>query len=82
MKERTGHYHLVGIAGVGMSALAEALHDAGFEVSGSDRFLDQQERMPVLDALSAQGISLFPQDGSGNIRPVFLRLRKHLQVSG
>ena len=60
-----GHYHLVGIAGVGMSALAEALHDAGYTVSGSDRFLDQDERIPVLDALSAQGIQLFPQDGSG-----------------
>ena len=63
--EQQGHYHLVGIAGVGMSALAEALHDAGYRVSGSDRFLDQDERLPVLDALSAQGIALFPQDGSG-----------------
>ena len=32
--------HLVGIGGVGMSALAEFLSDRGEEITGSDRFLD------------------------------------------
>ena len=57
--------HLVGIAGTGMSALAEALLDAGEAVTGSDRFLDAAEPLPSLAALRAQGVPLFPQDGSG-----------------
>lgn len=57
--------HLVGIAGTGMSALAEALLDAGEAVTGSDRFLDAEEPVPALAALRAQGAALFPQDGSG-----------------
>ncbi|MBQ6923101.1 MAG: hypothetical protein IJQ73_00530, partial [Kiritimatiellae bacterium] len=57
--------HLVGIAGTGMSALAEALLDAGEAVTGSDRFLDADEPVPALAALRAQGVALFPQDGSG-----------------
>ena len=32
-----GPFHLVGVAGTGMSALADALLDAGFAVTGSDR---------------------------------------------
>ncbi len=48
-----------------MSALAEALADAGCSVSGSDRFLDARERVSSLEVLSARGIPLFPQDGSG-----------------
>ena len=48
-----------------MSALAEALVDAGAEVSGSDRLLDSGRETPVLQRLRAQGIRLFPQDGSG-----------------
>ena len=61
----SGKFHLCGIGGVGMSALAEALVDAGAEVSGSDRLLDSGRETPVLRRLRAQGIRLFPQDGSG-----------------
>lgn len=57
--------HLVGIGGVGMSALAEALMDLGAEVSGSERFLDQGRPLPVLDVLRGQGATICPQDGSG-----------------
>ncbi len=60
-----GKFHLCGIGGVGMSALAEALVDAGAEVSGSDRLLDSGRETPVLHRLRAQGVRLFPQDGSG-----------------
>ena len=59
------HPHLCGIGGVGMSALAEALADAGAAVTGSDRLLDAGRETPVLRRLRAQGIRLFPQDGSG-----------------
>ena len=57
--------HIVGIGGVGMSAIAQALLDAGAIVSGSDRLLDSGETTPVLDCLARQGVRLFAQDGSG-----------------
>ncbi len=59
------HFHLAGVAGVGMSAMAELLMDLGAEVSGSDRFHDQGQVVPVLRRLAAQGMKLVPQDGSG-----------------
>lgn len=59
------HFHLAGAAGVGMSAMAELLMSLGAEVSGSDRFHDQGQDMPVLRKLAAQGMKLVPQDGSG-----------------
>ena len=58
-------YHLAGIAGVGMSALAELLLDLGCGVSGSDRHLDQGRELDTLRALAARGARLVPQDGSG-----------------
>ena len=41
------YYHLVGVAGVGMSALAQVLLAQGHRVTGSDRYYDQKE--PFLD---------------------------------
>lgn len=58
-------YHLVGLAGVGMSALAEALLARSNRVSGSDRFLDQGDALDTLATLRAEGVVLCPQDGSG-----------------
>lgn len=58
-------YHLVGVAGVGMSALAQVLLAQGYAVSGSDRFLDQGADLEVLRKLRAAGVALLPQDGSG-----------------
>lgn len=62
-----GEVHLIGIGGVGMSALAQALIDAGHVVSGADRSLGDGTgaRSPVLAALERQGVRLFPDDGSG-----------------
>ena len=61
-----GSIHLVGIGGVGMSALAQAYLDAGYAVSGADRSLRADgRRTPVLEALAAEGVNLFPDDGSG-----------------
>lgn len=56
--------HVAGIAGVGMRALAELLVAQGWRVTGSDRFLDQGRNLPVFDCLRAQGVTLFPQDGT------------------
>lgn len=59
--------HLVGIGGVGMSALAVALKENGDSVCGSDRALRnpnslQSGNFPLLRSL---GIECFPDDGSG-----------------
>ncbi len=58
------HYHLTGIGGVGMNALAQALAWSGCRVSGSDRDFDRGLTLPVFDRLSSLGIALHPQDGS------------------
>ncbi len=57
--------HICGIGGVGMSAVAQAYLDAGAEVTGSDRLIDKGDTTPTLDILKAQGVKLYPQDGSG-----------------
>jgi len=62
MSER---YHLAGIAGVGMSALAQVFLAQDCRVSGSDRHLDRGADLDALRKLRAAGVSLFPQDGSG-----------------
>lgn len=60
--------HLIGIGGVGMSALAQVFLDKGFAVSGADRQVaspDASPPTPVLRELASQGVALFPDDGSG-----------------
>ena len=57
--------HIVGIGGVGMSALAQAYLDTGAEVTGSDRLADHGDLTDTLRALQAQGVAISPQDGSG-----------------
>ncbi|HHT9129374.1 MAG TPA: UDP-N-acetylmuramate--L-alanine ligase [Candidatus Brocadiaceae bacterium] len=58
-------YHFVGIAGIGMSAIAQVLKEQGDIISGSDRNYDKQITPYVFSTLSSQGISLYPQDGTG-----------------
>jgi UDP-N-acetylmuramate--alanine ligase len=63
-------FHLAGVAGIGMSALAQALVHCGYSGSGSDRLLDigkgkASGSAAVLDSLEAAGVKLVPQDGSG-----------------
>ena len=53
MKNRVTNIHFVGIGGVGMSGIAEVLHNLGFKVSGSD-----QARNAVTEHLSARHPSL------------------------
>ncbi len=54
-----------GIGGSGMSALAQILAGQGKTVSGSDRNHDRGGNPELFAKLEAQGILLFPQDGSG-----------------
>ena len=53
--------HLIGVGGVGMSALATVLIREGFRVSGSDRNLNT----PNIAFLKSIGVEIFPDDGSG-----------------
>ncbi|MFN2290442.1 MAG: UDP-N-acetylmuramate--L-alanine ligase [Anaerolineae bacterium] len=48
------HVHLIGIGGIGLSAIARVLHGWGYEVSGSDR-----ERSPLTESLVGEGIRVF-----------------------
>ncbi|MGC8832712.1 MAG: Mur ligase domain-containing protein, partial [Armatimonadota bacterium] len=55
-------YHLVGIGGVGMSAIARVLLDRGFAVSGSDL-----RRSRLTDQLSALGAKIFIGHDEANL---------------
>src|SRR5437763_14250025 len=55
----------IGIAGTGMSAVAEYLAGMEKKVSGSDRFFRQDEHNETKEKLEAEGIQCFLQDGSG-----------------
>jgi UDP-N-acetylmuramate--alanine ligase len=59
------NYHFVGVAGIGMSGLAQLVRARGQSVSGSDRFFDFGQLRDRQARLQAQGIRIFPQDGSG-----------------
>ncbi len=58
-------YHFVGIGGIGMSALAQITKLQGHFVGGSDRRNDNKQTPDVFHKMESQGISLFPQDGTG-----------------
>lgn len=58
-------YFFIGVAGVGMSAIAQYLAGKGYAVSGSDRQFAEQEIPLVKKQLEAEGVRCFAQDGSG-----------------
>lgn len=55
----------IGIAGVGMSALAQYLKGVGKNVSGSDRYFHPDEFNKTKQQLEAEGIECYLQNGSG-----------------
>jgi UDP-N-acetylmuramate--alanine ligase len=55
----------IGIAGSGMSAIAQYLKGIGKNVSGSDRFFVAGEYNDTKEKLEAEGISCFVQNGEG-----------------
>lgn len=57
-------YHFVGIKGSGMSALAQILHDMGYQVQGSD----VEKHYFTQDNLEKSGISILPFN-KNNIQP-------------
>ncbi len=55
----------IGIAGVGMSAVAQYLAGIKKEVSGSDRYFKEGEYNETREKLEAEGIKCFLQNGEG-----------------
>jgi UDP-N-acetylmuramate--alanine ligase len=60
-----GRFHYAGLAGSGMSALAQFQAMMGGRVSGSDRAFDRGERAELRLQIERLGIEIMPQDGSG-----------------
>jgi UDP-N-acetylmuramate--alanine ligase len=55
----------IGIAGVGMSAIAQYLAGVGKNVAGSDRYFKEGEYNETKEKLEAEGIKCFLQNGEG-----------------
>ncbi|MGC4231599.1 MAG: Mur ligase domain-containing protein [Niabella sp.] len=55
----------IGVAGAGMSAIAQYLQGTGMSVSGSDRFFNEGKAGDIKEKLEAEGIKCYLQDGSG-----------------
>lgn len=55
----------IGIAGTGMSAIAQYLQGIGKKVSGSDRYFHLNEPNETKEKLEAEGILCFLQNGEG-----------------
>lgn len=55
----------IGVAGAGMSAIAQYLQGTGRNVSGSDRFFNEGKAGDIKEKLEAEGIRCFLQNGEG-----------------
>ena len=62
MKHAVKHIHFVGIGGSGMSAIAEVLHNLGYQISGSD-----QTDSPTLRRLGSLGITILLGHSAANV---------------
>ena len=63
--DKIEHIFFIGIAGAGMSALAQYLAGEEHQVSGSDRYFTAGEYNETREKLEAERISCFPQTGDG-----------------
>ncbi|MBA4166950.1 MAG: UDP-N-acetylmuramate--alanine ligase [Chitinophagaceae bacterium] len=63
--ENIKHPFFVGVAGVGMSAIAQYLQGTGLQVSGSDRFFNEGKAGDIKAKLEAEGIKCFMQNAEG-----------------
>jgi len=57
--------HFIGVAGTGMSAIAQYLSAAGKIITGSDRYFHLSEKNETQEKLVEEGVQCFLQDGSG-----------------
>jgi len=60
-----GRLHFAGVAGSGMSALAQFVAMKGGRASGSDRSFDRGQRPEAQAMLEALGVTIHSQDGTG-----------------
>ncbi len=58
-------YFFIGVAGAGMSAIAQYLAGIGKGISGSDRYFTDGKNTEIRKKLEAENIKTFPQDGTG-----------------
>ncbi len=65
IEDPTRVVHFVGVAGTGMSALAQYRVLRGGRATGSDRDFDRGELVATRACLEASGVRIVPQDGSG-----------------
>ena len=65
MPKSTGPFHIIGIGGIGMSAIADIMHTHGYTVQGSD-----QKDSANLRRLAAKGIPVFPYHDPGHLAGV------------
>jgi UDP-N-acetylmuramate--alanine ligase len=65
IKDIQGNIHFIGVAGTGMSAIAQYLSGIGKKVTGSDRYFNPNEKNETKDKLVAENVDCFLQDGSG-----------------
>jgi UDP-N-acetylmuramate--alanine ligase len=66
------NFFFIGVAGVGMSALAQFLVGTGKTVSGSDRYFAKYLYNDTQEKLEAEGIVCFPQNAGGVTKDVDL----------
>lgn len=65
MLENYSHFFFVGVAGTGMSAIAQYLCGKGKKVSGSDRLFGQKQKLLSESQFENMGIRCYFQDGRG-----------------
>jgi UDP-N-acetylmuramate--alanine ligase len=65
MQSRPIKIFFSGIAGSGVSAIADFMADKGHIIAGSDRAFDINPDHPLKIIFQSRGIRIFPQDGSG-----------------
>jgi UDP-N-acetylmuramate--alanine ligase len=63
--ENYTHFFFIGIAGTGMSAIAQYLNGIGKKVSGSDRLFNDENTILIRDQFKELGINCYKQDESG-----------------
>jgi len=63
--EKYNHFFFIGIAGTGMSAIAQYLKGIGKQVSGSDRLFNGETKLLIQEQFEQQDIHCFFQDASG-----------------
>jgi UDP-N-acetylmuramate--alanine ligase len=63
MPQRLGPFHIIGLGGIGMSAIAEVMRAQGYEVQGSD-----QRDGANLRRLAAKGIRIFAGHDPANLK--------------